>query len=265
MKKLIIFDCDGVLVDSEAITNRIDAEILTSIGYPITEEENIQKFTGLCYQKIKQIIHKEKNIEITDEFIDEIQNKIMKVFETDLKPLMLPILSNDLLKNTEKCVASSSPRDRILFSLQVTGLLPYFKDEHIFTASEVKNTKPAPDLFLLAAKKMGYHPKDCLVIEDSVAGIQAAIAAEMHVIGFLGGGHAGYDWYKEKIKKQNIPIAHNVSELLSIINHFAIDARENVNLQLSPRDQQLFTHSLLNPAQPSAKLLKAVKRHRKIS
>jgi HAD superfamily hydrolase (TIGR01509 family) len=221
MIKLIIFDCDGVLVDSEAISNRIDAEMLTSIGYSVTEEENTRKFVGLGYKELKKVVYEESGIHVSDAFIQDIQTKIMKVFETELRPLMLPVLSSDFLKNNAKCVASSSHRERVLASLRITGQHVFFQEEHVFTASQVKNTKPAPDLFLFAAEQMGYKPHDCLVIEDSAAGIEAAHAAGMPVIGFLGGGHARFDWYKQRIQNKNIPIAHNTAELLNILSkHF---------------------------------------------
>jgi beta-phosphoglucomutase-like phosphatase (HAD superfamily) len=105
-------------------------------------------------------------------------------------------------------------------SLRVTAQNHFFDDEHIFTSAQVKHAKPAPDLFLFAAERMGYKPEDCLVIEDSIAGIQAARAAQMLVIGFLGGSHANFDWYKERILNQRVPVIHHAHELLSIIPTF---------------------------------------------
>jgi HAD superfamily hydrolase (TIGR01509 family) len=217
MKKLIIFDCDGVLVNSESICSRTDAEMLSKIGYSITEEESARKFVGLGYTKQKNIIYEESGIHIPDSYIQTIQATIMKTFETELKPLMLPILTSELLINHSKCVASSSPKERVLFSLKMTGQDSFFKKEHVFTAEQVTHTKPAPDLFLLAAEKMGFSPKDCLVIEDSVVGIEAAQAAKMPVIGFLGGDHTRFAWYKERILNKKVPIAHNQLELLNLI------------------------------------------------
>src|SRR4029079_16546138 len=104
--------------------------------------------------------------------------------------------------------------------LNKTNQHSYFKSEHVFTSSQVKKAKPAPDLFLFAAEQMGYDPKDCIVIEDSVAGIQAARAAGMSVIGFLGGTHAKFDWYKERIQSRKLPTANNHQELISIIQTF---------------------------------------------
>ena len=89
----------------------------------------------------------------------------------------------------------------------------------MFTSQQVSKGKPAPDLFLFAASQMGFSPGDCIVIEDSAAGIEAAIAAGMHVVGFLGGSHAQYNWYQEKINKYNVPIAKNSNELLLILRN----------------------------------------------
>lgn len=117
------------------------------------------------------------------------------------------------------CVASSSPRARVIKALNLTKQLDYFTDEAIFTSQQVKNGKPAPDLFLFAAEKMGFKPQNCIVIEDSAAGIEAAIAANMNVIGFLGGSHAQFPWYQERIKSYKILLTHNSVELVRIINY----------------------------------------------
>jgi HAD superfamily hydrolase (TIGR01509 family) len=218
MKKLIIFDCDGVLVDSEIIAHQVGLELLSSIGYSITLEESIQKFTGVSGKRTSQLILEQSGISIPEDFFSTVcTGKILEAFEKDLKPLMLAVLSNNLLKDVQKCVASSSPRERVLRSLQITGQSHFFQEEHIFTSAQVKNGKPAPDLFLFAATQMGYHPKNCIVIEDSVAGIQAAHAAEMSVIAFLGGTHANYEWYRKSIQNQGIPIASHPLELLQMM------------------------------------------------
>ncbi len=218
MKKLIIFDCDGVLVDSEIIASRVDSEILTNIGYLISPEECIEKFTGMNQKTIREIIKSESGIILPENFSEISGLAIINAIEKELQSLMISILQHPLVSVLRKCVASSSPRERVLKSLNVTQQNNYFKDEHIFTSAQVKNGKPAPDLFLFAAEQMGYHPNDCLVIEDSVAGIQAARAASMEVIAFLGGSHAKFDWYKERIKNLDVLITHDPNELLHAIS-----------------------------------------------
>jgi beta-phosphoglucomutase-like phosphatase (HAD superfamily) len=117
--------------------------------------------------------------------------------------------------NVQRCVASSSSGHRVIQSLKLTDQLRFFSEESIFTSQQVSKGKPAPDLFLFAASQMGFAPKNCIVIEDSPAGIEAAKAAGMTVICFLGGSHTHYEWYREKMSIFNIPIARNGPELLS--------------------------------------------------
>lgn len=213
----MIFDCDGVLVDSEIIANRMDAEALTDLGYPLTTEESIRRFTGMNSESVRKLIIEESAIKLPDDFSIRQQQYICKAFETELKPLMQETLSKLAKYHFDKCVASSSPRSRVIHSLKLTNQHPFFEEEHIFTSEQVKLGKPAPDLFLWAAHNMRYDPQNCIVIEDSVSGVQAALAAKMNVIGFLGGTHAQYPWYQDKIRSFSIPIAHNAEDLLEML------------------------------------------------
>lgn len=211
--KLIIFDCDGVLVDSELLANHIHAETLSAYGYPITGEESLKQFTGLSEQTVCQILL-EAGIKIPLDYWEKQTPHVLRRYKTELNPLMhavLPILQRD---DVTRCVASNNLRDHVLHALVCTNLLTYFNDSTIFTAQQVQQGKPAPDLFLFAAEKMGFEPKDCIVIEDSPVGITAALSAGMQVIGFLGGGHAQPSWYQEKIHAYQIPVANNDQDLL---------------------------------------------------
>lgn len=219
MNKLVIFDCDGVLVDSEIISNRIDAEALTSFGYPITAEESIRRFTGLNAKAVRKIILNESGIDVPLDYLTSQQPIVMKAFETELSSLVKPVLESINEMKISRCVASSSPRNRVIRCLELTEQFIYFNDQSIFTSQQVSNGKPAPDLFLFAANQMGFKAKDCIVIEDSAAGIEAAISADMRVIGFLGGGHARHDWYQEKIQAYDVPIARNCNELLQVLEN----------------------------------------------
>ena len=223
MKKLVIFDCDGVLVDSEIIANRIDAEALTSIGYAITTEESIRRFTGMNAQSVQQIILKESGIEISIDFMNSTQSTVLEAFEKELAPLMEDVLTVLDRVKIPRCVASSSSRKRVMYSLERTGLFKFFDEQSIFTSQQVTRGKPAPDLFLFAAHEMGVEPANCIVIEDSSAGIQAALAAGMQVIGFLGGTHARYEWYQEKIAAFRIPVAYNTHELKRVLHGMLSD------------------------------------------
>lgn len=217
--KCIIFDCDGVLVDSEAITTKHFIKHLHDIGYQISIEDAIKRFTGISDKMVYEIISKEKGIVFTTEKINLIQSQVHHLLHAEvtaiagISELLATLKKNDAVI----CIASSGTLDKINKSLNVTGLMRYFHDEHIFSVQHVHKGKPAPDLFLFAAEKMGYDPKECIVVEDSLAGIKAAIAANMHVIGFLGGSHAHYDWYKLKMRAYNIPIAHNSIELAQLL------------------------------------------------
>jgi len=194
---LLIFDCDGVLVDSEPLSCRIDAEILTAYGVPYTAEEVARDFTGVSVKDQITRIESERGISLPDDFTERLNRTLFARFETDLKPIE-GVRDAILSLPFPRCVASSSIPERIALSLRVTGLADLF--ENIFSSTQVGRGKPAPDLFLHAANQMNARPEDCLVIEDSTAGVQAALAAGMRVIGFVGGGHCGPD-HAEKLRR----------------------------------------------------------------
>ncbi|MCW9046220.1 MAG: HAD family hydrolase [Alphaproteobacteria bacterium] len=203
---LIIFDCDGVLVDSEMLASRALAEYLRELGVSITEEESRERFTGMSIASVKTLIEANSNVSLPDDFEDALWQRDQIVFARDLKPLSG---ITRLLKSltTPTCVASSGRPEKIHHSLEVTGLLKYF-DPNLFSARMVEKGKPAPDLFLLAAEKMKVAPEKCLVIEDSIFGIEGALAAGMDVVGFAGGCHAG-PGYGDKLKGAGAPIVYD--------------------------------------------------------
>ncbi|GEO13080.1 HAD family hydrolase [Microvirga aerophila] len=185
---LLIFDCDGVLVDSEVLSCQVDADLLTSLGMPYTADEIARQFVGVSLKDMIARIAAEHGRPLPADFGERINRTLFARFETDLRPI--PGVRDAILALPHRrCVASSSTPDRIALSLRVTGLSDLF--DHLFSSVQVPRGKPAPDLFLHAAKQMGFAPADCLVIEDSIAGVQAARAAGMKVIGFTGGGHCG--------------------------------------------------------------------------
>jgi HAD superfamily hydrolase (TIGR01509 family) len=199
---LLIFDCDGVLVDSESLSCRIDAEFLTQIGIPYTAEEIARQFLGVSLKTMIARIEAERNCRLPDDFGERLNSILFARFETDLKPIE-GVRDAILSLPYPRCVASSSVPERIALSLRITGLSDLFDD--IFSSTQVPRGKPAPDLFLHAASNMKARPEDCLVIEDSVAGVQAALAAGMRVIGFIGGGHCGPD-HAEKLRQAGAPL-----------------------------------------------------------
>ncbi|KPF41334.1 HAD family phosphatase [Rhizobium sp. AAP43] len=189
-KTLVIFDCDGVLVDSEPIALEVLIEALREKGVNIDQEGASERFLGRSLAHLAQSVEAEFGVEIDAEFLSHMREALYRRFRTDLKPLPgIPHVMQALRDGgLSWCVASSSQKERVELSLTVTGLIDYFAPD-IFSATMVKNGKPAPDLFLHAAAEMGFPPEHCIVVEDSPAGIQAARAAGMRVCAFTGGSH----------------------------------------------------------------------------
>ena len=185
---LVIFDCDGVLVDSEVLFNRVLAEQLTASGYPIDADGAIARFTGMSMPSLMKIIEDELGHALPEGFTDKCRTRANAVLDRDLQPI--PGVGAVLERHAgPRCVASSSSPSRIRRSLATTGLAGHFADETLFSAAMVSRGKPAPDLFLHAAQTMGAAPADCVVIEDSLPGARAAVAAGMTALGFTGGDH----------------------------------------------------------------------------
>ena len=185
---LVIFDCDGVLVDSELIANKILANALTKEGYHCTFQESIIKFVGRDLQAIQQQVQHELGRRLSESFTTDLRLETVRAFTENLKPVKG---IESALKRIPscKCVASSGSLEKIHLCLSLTGLSNYFKKSSIFSAQDVPNGKPAPDLFLHAASRMNANPQDCVVVEDSVPGVIAAKAAGMPVFGYSGGEH----------------------------------------------------------------------------
>jgi HAD superfamily hydrolase (TIGR01509 family) len=188
---ILIFDCDGVLVDSEPLACSALAELMTTLGHAMTTEEAVRAFAGcsvndvltraedLLSRPVPQAIGEQAAIAL----LARLRRELKAVAGVKEAIAALPY---------RRCVASSSRPDRLMLSLEVTGLAPLFGSD-VFSAAQVANGKPAPDLFLLAARSLGEPPSSCIVIEDSVLGVEAARAADMAVIGFAGASHASDD------------------------------------------------------------------------
>jgi HAD superfamily hydrolase (TIGR01509 family) len=187
--ELVIFDCDGVLVDSEPIINQAHADVLTACGYPITEQNLVERFCGMSDQEMLEIIEREWGRALPTSYAEHVGLMIEAGFRQSLAPIEGVAEALDSL-TLPICVASSSSLEQIRRKLKITGLLGHF-GEHLFSATMVTRGKPAPDLFLYAARRLATTPDRCLVIEDSPAGIDAALAAGMTAIGFCGGSHCG--------------------------------------------------------------------------
>ena len=187
--KLVIFDCDGVLVDSEPIINQAHAHELTACGYPITEKVLVERFCGMSDREMLDIIEREWGCALPVSYAERVGLMVEAGFHQSLAPIEGVAEALDSLR-LPICVASSSGLVQIRQKLTITGLLGRF-GEHLFSATMVARGKPAPDLFLDAAQNLMTAPDRCLVIEDSPAGIDAALAAGMTAIGFSDGSHCG--------------------------------------------------------------------------
>lgn len=183
--ELVIFDCDGVLVDSERIAVRTDVKILATLGWVMTEAECIERFVGLSDRSIKAAIEAHLGRPLPDDWDQQFQSLYRDAFAAELTPVPGVVEALDRIP-LPTCVASSSSHDRLRFTLGLTGLHERFAGR-IFSAQDVARGKPAPDLFLHAASRMGVEPAACAVVEDSRYGVEAARAAGMRAFGFAGG------------------------------------------------------------------------------
>jgi HAD superfamily hydrolase (TIGR01509 family) len=197
---LVIFDCDGVLVDSEPIALSVLGEMLGTQNVNLNDAVIADRFLGRSLGTVTSIVRQEFGVELPDDFPAMIRRRLFERYDGELRaiPGVPAVLDGLDARAIPYCVASSSLPERIEKSLSVTGLLDRFTP-HIFSASMVRAGKPAPDLFLFAARQLEFEPSRCLVIEDSPAGIEAARAAGMGVFAFGGGGHARNAGLREKI------------------------------------------------------------------
>ena len=184
---LIIFDCDGVLVDSEVISCRAHADVLSRHGYPITQEQVFDRFLGRSTRQANSEVEAELGRALPDDFHAQLQDEQLRSFESDLQAVPHIHAALDAITQAV-CIASSGSHQRMRVTLGRTKLYDRFAP-NIFSASQVVNGKPAPDLFLFAARQMNVPPERCLVIEDSVPGSTGGRAAGMTVLGFHGGSH----------------------------------------------------------------------------
>lgn len=184
---VIVFDCDGVLVDSEIVACRTVAATLSTLGYPLTTEEVAARFVGRATGEMLKTLEAEYAIPLPADLRERLLAAQLAAFESELEAVPGVAEALETL-SAPRCVASGSDRARIEYSLALTGLRDFF-GENLFSAQMVARGKPAPDLFLLAARSMGAPPEACLAIEDSPTGVEAALAAGMPVLGFCGASH----------------------------------------------------------------------------
>jgi HAD superfamily hydrolase (TIGR01509 family) len=183
--ELVIFDCDGVLIDSERLAVKVDVQVLGELGWPLTEAEVIERFVGRSDRDARAEIEAHIGHKLPDGFDKAVEHRYREVFANALTPVEGVVEALDRIA-LPTCVASSGTHDHMRYTLGLTGLYERFAGR-IFSAEDVVNGKPAPDLFLHAAEQMGAEPAACVVIEDSRHGVQAARAACMRVLAFAGG------------------------------------------------------------------------------
>ncbi|MAZ77014.1 MAG: HAD family hydrolase [Micavibrio sp.] len=190
---LIIFDCDGTLVDSEYLNNKVSADLLNDFGLKqYTPENFMAEFTGFTWSDIRRIIETRHQTKLPDNLITTYVEWVNELLEENLQPVRGAMEFVDAChRQINICVGSNGQRSNVLKSLDIGGFSPkYFSEENIFTRIQVPVGKPEPDLFLFAAANMNALPERCLVIEDSSPGVEAGVAAGMDVLGFTGVSHA---------------------------------------------------------------------------
>ncbi|MBO0140535.1 HAD family hydrolase [Agrobacterium sp. Ap1] len=186
---LILFDCDGVLVDSEIIAARVESQLLTEASYPISVEEMGERFAGMTWKNILLSIEKEADIPLSASLLDKSEKLLDARLERDVKIIEGVKFALARL-TTQRCICSNSSSARLDMMLTKVGLKPYFAP-HIYSAKDLgpDRVKPKPDIFLHGAQQFGVDPSRCLVVEDSTHGVHAARAAGMRVVGFTGASH----------------------------------------------------------------------------
>ena len=184
----VIFDCDGVLIDSEILSMQVWAQLLSEYTIHIDQAYFFKHFLGRSFEHVQSVIQDKFNFIVSPELAERFAEELKQIFEHRLTPTAG---IKDVIKSLSVpyCLATSSSRARTHIALGATGLDAYFTEKQIFTASEVRQGKPAPDLFLHAARQRQFTPSRCLVIEDSAPGIQAANSAGMHWLHYTGASH----------------------------------------------------------------------------
>lgn len=213
--KAIIFDCDGVLVDSEIIASTISLELLKPLGFNMSLEEYARTFAGKVERDTLSIIQNEYKINLPENFLSRLGLKIEYALDNDLKAINGVY---DTIQSIElpKAVVSNSRLVRVIHSLKVAGLADFF-GKNLFSSEMVEKPKPDPAIYLLAAQRLGIGPKQCLVIEDSISGATSALRAGMNVIGFLGGSHI-FNGHDSKLRETGaFATAKDMNDLQKII------------------------------------------------
>jgi HAD superfamily hydrolase (TIGR01509 family) len=218
----LVFDCDGVLVDSEVIAHQTLLDALAPLGLTIPLNEAYTLFSGRSLKDTTALIEKLLDGPLPAGFFQRSREDLFARFRAELKPVA-GVADAISAMSYARCAASSSSPDRLHLALEVTGLAPLF-GPHVYSATQVARGKPAPDLFLFAAEQVGAIPKHCIVIEDSALGVEAGLAAGMRVIGFAGASHANEELARRLAGAGAHSVIHSMGELPPCVE--AIKVRE---------------------------------------
>lgn len=210
-KNLVIFDCDGVLVDSEVISVKVDQLVLADLGWSISLEEIIDRFVGRSHAYFLEVVEEHLGRKLPDDWEDSYQHLYRQALDSDLRLVEGIVEAFDAI-DLPMCVASNGSHSKMEFTLKRTNLWSRFEGR-IFSAGDVAQGKPAPDLFLHAASTLGYEPFNCVVVEDSPSGVQAALAAEMRVIAYAGGITT-----RSKLTGDGVMVIDHMNQLSEAIN-----------------------------------------------
>lgn len=213
----ILFDCDGVLVDSEILATHVALRMLLPFGYEASPQAHSQRFSGMMDTRILEIIAEEKGISWPADFYSKLQTAFKHAFKEELMPIAgMPELLSRL--RLPRAVVSNSGMDHVVASLSQTYMLQFF-GENRFSAQQVAQPKPAPDLYLHAMHTLGLNPAQGVVVEDSTFGVQAARAAGLRVIGFMGAGHIFEGHDRQLLAAGATTLARNAEELAHLLPH----------------------------------------------
>ncbi|WNG47148.1 HAD family hydrolase [Archangium minus] len=215
---LTIFDCDGVLIDSEVLAAGVHAELLTGLGLVISREEVITRFTGLTDAQLRTLVTQQLGRPLPADYRERSNIEIDRRLES-VKPIEGVHALLDRLTGP-RCVCSNSSTRRLKISMSAAGLWERFHP-HIFSAPEVGRSKPSPDVFLHAARVFGAHPQDTLVIEDSSHGVEGGVAAGMRVIGFTGGGHSWPGHADALVRAGAVKVVSRLEDVGAAIEEFS--------------------------------------------
>lgn len=209
--ELVVLDCDGVLVDSEPLSIRVEVRILEQLGWQLTEAEVIERFVGRSDEYMRREIEAHTGRSLQADWDDWMMQHYREAYAAELAPVDGVVEALDRIR-MPTCVASSGTHDKMRYTLGLTGLLPRFEGR-LFSTTEVEHGKPAPDLFLHAAQQLGVDPAVCAVVEDSTHGVQAARAAGMRAFGYAGGVTP-----PERLAGTNTVVFHDMRELPDLLD-----------------------------------------------